>query len=166
MEFYSAKELRFTGHYKWWAQENEVKDILAKLSNTVTFADIKGYLEKQTIRDKDYYCIYVGIANPKPILARVVGQHISGNPNQSTFRKTLTAIFGIEKVDDFIDKLFVGFEKMDIKEELKDFETNEINSGVHILNIYKNNYNSVKDKVLREKLLKIKNKLKDMRSEL
>ena len=168
MEFYSAKELRFTGYYKWWAQENEVKDILAKLSNTVTFAEIKEHLEKKSIRGKDYYCIYVGIANPKPVLARVVGQHISGNTNQSTFRKTLTSLFGAkENVDRFIDKLIFGFEKSIIeKKDLETVEATLINSEVHILNLYKNNYGSVTDKCVRDKLLKLSKQLSNLRSKL
>ena len=167
MEFYSAKELRFTGLYKWWAKKSEVEEILEKLSSTLTFSEIKPYIEHEKVDDKDYYCIYVGIANPKPVLARVIAQHIYGS-GKSTLRKTLTSLLGTKKaVDDFIDNLFVGFEKSSVgKKDLEKFEATLINSEVHILNLDKNYYESVTDKVVRDKLLQLRKQISKLRSEL
>ena len=167
MKLYSAKELRFTGLYKWWAKKSEVEEILEKLSSTLTFSEIKPYIEHEKVDDKDYYCIYVGIANPKPVLARVVAQHIYGS-GKSTLRKTLTSLLGTKKaVDDFIDKLFVGFEKSTLgKGELKKYEAKQINSQAHILNLDENSYESITDKDVRDKLLQLSEQLSKLRSKL
>lgn len=155
--FVSGSDLFSAGIYEWWVSEDCFKSILKKINselkiknkNELTFETIKNSLDIKQIESKNWICIYVGSADERII--RRIGNHISKNLKSSTFRRTLAALFGEEKVDSILKsaklRIFITS-----KENVKNEEKQKINNHFHILNIQSNHNeyaNEIKD-VLEE----------------
>lgn len=160
--FVKASELRSNGtriipnnkngYYIWWASNEFVDEIYDRLD-----IEEKNKFKDITQKKCGYYCVYFGIA-PKKSLRSRINSHIKkkNNPmynvSKSTLRKSLTALFKINKEDcdgtnKLIDKLFVEFFPIDLPfgtEEtskfLEDYETKFLLENFCVLNIDKHKH--------------------------
>lgn len=171
------------GCYKWWAREDDVKDLLCKIiGNNVDFDQLKGTFEHE--EGTDFYCIYVGKAD----CLRDRLKHHAKHLFQSTLRRTIFSLYCPEEkkledinrcVDDTLGDFKVKFFSLD-KEKWKkagknpykledlnfsilDLEYYFINEKFHILNVDENvyaEYNNL-DANCADKTKEIVNALKD-----
>lgn len=149
------------GVYKWWCTKEQLLLFMRQINNQDKYTgndtsfienDLLNHIEHyydETLKI-ELYCIYVGKADEKHGLKkRIFGNHIGGNPNGSTFRKT---IYGLKYgknydnhnqlyknrnktyVQDVIDSLFLEW-NVYLQNEVDINEIREINSYLRIFNL-------------------------------
>ena len=150
------------GVYKWWATKETLLMFMSQINeqdkNTGnnTKCDFDKLLKQieHYYDDKmslELYCIYVGKANEvHGLKKRIFGNHIGGNPNGSTFRKTIYSLkYGKNYnnhtdqykernktyVQDVIESLYIEWNAYLEEEEVDVHEIQEINSYLRIFNL-------------------------------
>jgi len=149
------------GIYKWWCTKEQLHVFLQQINDQDQYTknDTSSNLEElfkhieycyDSFLNLDLYCIYVGKADSSNGLRnRIFGNHIDGNQEGSTFRKTIYSLKYGKKYDkksveykelnktyiqDIIDSLYVEW-KAYSPEEVDINEIREINSYLRIFNL-------------------------------
>lgn len=145
------------GYYKWWATEDDVIAILDKLG--VSHTEAVDNMEKKEILGEVRYCIYIGIAVSESVRSRL-DWHINQQNTErnvkngflSTLRKTLSALFGKNMLDNeatnnFIDRLAVEYflseneiKSPEARDELHRTERAHLEKNLYVLNIQENKH--------------------------
>jgi len=148
------------GCYKWWANEDDAKDLLTKIaSDKADFEQLKETFEHE--EGSDLYCIYVGKAD----CLRDRLKHHAKHLFQSTLRRTIFSLYcpeekSLESINKHVDyalgKFKVQYFSLDKEKcskkgkgpyklentglSLLDLEYYFINKNFHILNVDENEY--------------------------
>ena len=121
------------------SRKEELDSICAKLG--ISFNQIISDIETHN----DLYCIYVGQSHR--VLRKRISIHLNSTINRSTLRKSIGALFGLNEIDNFLNKLFLEFvvledtDKNKLKRKIDNKEHELINKRLRVLNIKENNYN-------------------------
>lgn len=155
------------GYYKWWANENDFKDIASKLNVTLPRKDI----QTTEIGGEKYSCVYIGIAANESLYHRIVKWHICQKHSESqvrhktlsTLRQTISALFGEnmmdkDKTNEIIDRLVVEYFVSDnaihseeARSELHGIEKDLLKGDtLYILNIQENKHPDAPTKLLMQ----------------
>ena len=134
------------GVYRWWFPEESAKSLLSAL-NGVDYESI----EKKTINDKQYWCLYFGSSSD--LVQRFYWHTTQGhsttaikNSALSTLRQTICALLKInqsdatakQKVDDVLDECYWEWYATSSIEEAKEIEKKGLKNGYYPLNIQNN----------------------------
>ena len=134
---FDANVLRQSGYYKWYAPEEVYEEILTNLGLDID--DAKKHTDNKKIDKKNYYGIYLGIAEGQPLIHRI-GKHLYNSFDSSTLRKSIAAVYETRDntvINNFIDKLKVQlFYETDI--DLHDTERQLLLENFYVLNIQGN----------------------------
>jgi hypothetical protein len=138
-------DLDQSGIYKWWVDKVKLQKILEKMG-AWNLIDIEKEIQEKDIENKEMYCIYVGQGVN---LRDRLKNHMGGNINKSTLRKSLGAILWEgedletlkKNVNVFINDFYVEC-KFVIKDDLDLAESEEISQCLRILNIDGYNHKS------------------------
>lgn len=186
---------RNPGCYKWWAREDDVKDLLCKITDEkIDFDQIKKMkiFEHKNIAKEDFYCIYVGKANN---LYDRLKDHAE-KTEQSTLRRTICSLVcndndSLKEINNEIDRWLKTFKVQyfplfepewterkkgnyrvyylnNTKEEcsLLDLEYFFINEDFHILNVDANHFADYREKMGKPINAEISYKIKDVIADL
>ena len=153
MNFYRIEVKKFrlpcskqAGVYRWWFPEERAKSLLSAL-NGVDYEPI----EKKTINDKQYWCLYFGSSSDleQRFYWHTTQAHSATaikNSALSTLRQTICALLKInqsdatakQKVDDILDECYCEWYATSSSEDPETIETEELKNGYYLLNIQKN----------------------------
>lgn len=134
------------GVYRWWFPEESAKSLLSAL-NGVDYESI----EKKTINDKQYWCLYFGSSSDlvQRFYWHTTQAHSATaikNSALSTLRQTICALLKInqsdatakQKVDDVLDECYWEWYATSSIEEAKKIEKKQLENGYYPLNIQNN----------------------------
>lgn len=134
------------GVYRWWFPEERAKSLLSALDG-VDYESI----EKKTINDKQYWCLYFGSSSDlvQRFYWHTTQAHSATaikNSALSTLRQTICALLKInqsdatakQKVDDILDECYWEWYATSSIEEAKEIEKKELENGYYPLNIQNN----------------------------
>ena len=134
---YDLIYLKNIGIYKFFVNEQIFDVIRNKLGlDSSTYNDV----EKLLFNDTEYYCVYVGKTSSR-FSNRIIENHLLGNKDSSTLRKSLESIFNKTTVDIndvYENKSFFLIIPKNNDKSLVNIESNEINEFYRPLNIKKN----------------------------
>lgn len=134
------------GVYHWWFPEESAKSLLSALDG-VDYESI----EKKTINDKQYWCLYFGSSSDlvQRFYWHTTQAHSATaikNSALSTLRQTICALLKInqsdatakQKVDDILDECYWEWYATSSIEEAKEIEKKQLENGYYPLNIQNN----------------------------
>ncbi len=130
------------GCYKIWITENDTELIIKQLKPELNQSQIKQIENEMEFKD-DMYCVYVGKSEN---LKQRISYHINKNAKNSTFIKSLNAIFNEEKdnmpnTDRIVSNaVFECVYSSFLCISRSEYEARLINEKFRILNIHENEY--------------------------
>ena len=127
------------GCYRWWFRLDGAIELLKNVPN-IDWTKIQTI----NINNLTYYALYIGIAEKTKTsnLCERLKKHIKGSVDNSSLRKTISALLGCvpeKDISDFIDEYcYVDFEEMESGEKAEEIETYELSQNYYPLNYNKN----------------------------
>ncbi len=130
------------GCYKIWVTKKDTDSIIKTLKPGLSKADVSAIKGEMEFKE-NMYCVYVGKSEN---LRQRLSNHINKNPHNSTFIKSLNAIFNEEKgnmpnTDRIVSNaVFEYVYSSFLCISCSEYEARLINERFRILNIHENEY--------------------------